>query len=94
MTKALYVKGTDKLIAHVTEMQLRHLTKLLEEESSTDHDYYIDETVISYLTERGADKAVVSALIKALGAVGGRDEMFSSGSSHAEQGIEIEWREE
>lgn len=94
MSKALYIKGTDTLVTHVTDAELKQLVNLLEEESTTDRDYYIDETVIGYLAEKGASTKVVAALSKALGAVGSPDEVFSSGSSHAKEGIEVVWREE
>ncbi len=45
---------------------------MLEEESSTDRDYYIDLDTLDYLAERGAEASLLSALRKALG---GREEM-------------------
>ena len=94
MSKALYIKGTNKLVAHISDAQLEQLINLLEEESPTDRDYYIDNTVIGYLAEKGADKSLVGALAKALGATGNSDERFSSGSSTPQEGIEVVWREE
>lgn len=94
MPKALYIKGTDKLVAHISDAELEQLVNLLEEESPTDRDYYIDETVLAYLSEKGADKGLVAALTKALGATGSSDEVFASGSSRPEEGIEVVWREE
>ena len=94
MAKALYIKGTDKLVARISDVQFRQLTSILQKETPTDRDYYIDETVLGYMLEKGADQELVAILTKALGAVGNRDETFSSGSSRPDEGIEIDWREE
>jgi hypothetical protein len=94
MSKALYIKGTNKLVAHISDAQLAQLVNLLQKETPTDRDYYIDQTIIGYLAEKGADKELVGVLAKALGATGNSDERFSSGSSTAQEGIEVAWREE
>lgn len=94
MPKALYNKSTGKLVARLTDEQLDHLTNLLEEEHANDRDYYIDESVIAYLEEKGGDHELVAALRRALGARGSHDEMFASGSSRPDEGIEVIWREE
>jgi hypothetical protein len=94
MPKALYIKGTDKLVAHITDDELDQLINLLEEETPTDRDYYIDETVLAYLSDKGANAGLVAVLRKALGATGNSDEVFASGSSRPEEGIEVVWREE
>jgi hypothetical protein len=94
MPKALYNKSTGKLVARITDEQLDHLINLLEEEHANDKDYYIDESVIAYLQEKGGDSDLVASLRRALGARGGHDETFVSGSSRPEEGIEIIWREE
>ena len=94
MPKALYIKSTNKLVTPLTDEQLDDLVKLLEEENANDRDYYIDDSVIAFLEEKGADKDLVAALRRALGARGGQDETFASGSTHPEEGIEVVWREE
>lgn len=94
MPKALYNKSTNKLVMRITDEQLDDLVKHLEEENANDRDYYVDESVVAFLEEKGADKELVAALRKALGARGGQDETFASGSTHPEEGIEVVWREE
>jgi hypothetical protein len=94
MPKALYNKSTGKLVMRLTDEQLDNLVNLLEEENASDRDYYIDETVIAFLEEKGADRDLVASLRRTLGARGGQDETFASGSTHPEEGIEVVWREE
>jgi hypothetical protein len=94
MPKALYNKSTGQLVMQLTDEQLGDLVNLLEEENANDRDYYIDDTVVAFLEEKGADRDLVASLRRALGARGGQDETFSSGSTHPEEGIEVVWREE
>jgi hypothetical protein len=94
MPKALYNKSTGKLVTRLTDEQLEQLVNLLEEEHANDRDYYIDESVISYLEQKGGDADLVASLRRALGARGGHDETFASGSTHPDEGIEVVWREE
>jgi processive 1,2-diacylglycerol beta-glucosyltransferase len=68
--------GSGAIIGDITEAQLTSLRDQLEEESSTDRDYYIDEATIEVLEEAGADAELVAVLRRA---VGSRD------------GVEIEW---
>ena len=70
-------RGT--LIGHLTEAQLQFLIDELEEESSTDQDYYIDAPTVDMLEADGADPELI-ALLRA--ALAGRD------------GIEIQWSQE
>jgi hypothetical protein len=94
MPKALYTKSTGKLVTKLTDKQLDDLVNLLEEEHANDHDYYIDESVVSFLEQKGADRGLVAALRRALGARGGQDETFATGSTHPVGGLEVVWREE
>lgn len=94
MPKALYIKSTNKLVTRLTDEQHNDLVSLLVEEHANDRDYYIDETVVGFLEEKGADQELVAALRKALGARGGQDETFASGATHPEEGLEVIWREE
>ena len=94
MSKALYNKSTGKLVMRLSDEQLDDLVKLLEEEHPNDRDYYIDESVIAFLEQKGADRDLVASLRRALGARGSRDETFASGSAHPEGGLEVVWREE
>jgi len=64
---ALSDKETGKALGSITEEQFQFLMDQLEEESSTDTDYYINGTMIFFLKERGADEGLVEFLYKALG---------------------------
>jgi hypothetical protein len=94
MPKALYVKGTSRRIMPLTDTQLASLVEHLEEESRTDRDYYVDETVIAHLESRGADAALVAGLRRALGARGNAEEAAASSPDRPEEGIDVEWRED
>jgi hypothetical protein len=94
MGKTLYIKGTDKLVLRLEDGQLDSLTDLLEEESTTDRDYYVDGNTIAYLEENGADKELVAALRKALGAGAGYRDQAIPGAPPPPEGIDVEWRED
>lgn len=64
------------IIGDITERQLECLVDELEEESSTDRDYYIDAATIDVLERAGADAELAAMLRRALGS---RD------------GLEISW---
>jgi hypothetical protein len=64
------------LIGDITARQLECLVDVLEEESDTDRDYYIDAATIDVLADAGADAELVAMLQRA---VASRD------------GIEIVW---
>jgi hypothetical protein len=66
-------------LGRITEDQLDFLVGQLEEESSSDHDYYIDAATIDLLAAAGADAALIDLLRRA---TSGRD------------GVEIAWEEE
>lgn len=68
----LHDKDTGAWINNITEDDLQFLVDQLEEESSDDQDYYINETTLDMFEEAGADKALVSLL---RGALNGRTEM-------------------
>ena len=63
----------------ITDEQLRFLVDELEEESSTDQDYYISAQTIDMLEADGADAELVNLLRQALR---GRD------------GVEVRWSRE
>ena len=56
----------------ITETQLQFLIDSMEEESTTDQDYYLDESTLDYLEARGADQALILLLRGALGEHNGR----------------------
>ena len=64
----LYDKESNALISDITEAQLKFLMDELEEESTKDQDYYLDADVLDWLSENGADAALLSLLRQALGA--------------------------
>ena len=68
----LYDKETGDALGEISEAQFQFLIDQLEEESSTDTDYYINRAMIFFLEERGADENLVNKLYKMLG---DRDEM-------------------
>jgi hypothetical protein len=69
-------KETGTVIGQISDEQLQFLIDHLEEESSTDRDYYLNQTTIEMLREAGADINLVEMMSKAL-------------QNH--EGIEIEW---
>jgi hypothetical protein len=79
MAYALYIKDSQQRLGTITTEQLDGLMELLEEEDATDHDYYIDRDVLTFLEEEGADDSIL-ALIRP--------------HVSEEDGVEIEWREE
>jgi hypothetical protein len=64
--------GDGRELARIERAELDFLIDVLEEESSTDRDYYVDRDTLDYLAERGAEASLLSALRQALGT---RDEM-------------------
>lgn len=75
----LYEKSQDRLLGTITAGELAFLADQLEEESSTDRDYYIDADTIEMLIEAGAPTNLVEVLRAALG---------------AEHDAEIRWEDE
>jgi hypothetical protein len=63
----IYDKGTNAEIGRITEEQLRFLQDQLEEESSTDNDYYINHATLTAFRQRGADRTLLTLLHAALG---------------------------
>jgi hypothetical protein len=72
----LHNLATNTPLGTITEADLRVLIDALEEESSEDRDYYIDEPTVELLAERGASPELVALL---RGAIGSRE------------GVEIRW---
>lgn len=62
----LYDTATGQAIGAIDEAQLHLLTDSMEEESTTDQDYYIDEPTLDYLAGRGADAGLLALLRAAL----------------------------
>ena len=64
---ALYVKGTDQLVASLTERDRQALIDALEEESDDDRDYYVTKDTLDYLSDHGLSPTLAAALRDALG---------------------------
>ena len=65
-------KETGAALGTITENQLQYLIDQLEEESSEDQDYYINQTTVDLFEQRNADPALIRFLRSALQ---GRTEM-------------------
>lgn len=70
-------KDTKELLGTIDDSELRFLVDELEEESSTDQDYYIDSDTIEMLEDDGAPTSLTGLLRRILGS---RD------------GVEVVWR--
>jgi len=62
---SLREKDTGKLIGHITESDLNILIKVLEEESSTDQDYYLDAATLDLIQEEDMYSAPAVAMLRA-----------------------------
>lgn len=62
---SLREKATGTLIGHITESDLGILAKVLEEESSTDQDYYLDTATLDLIQQEDAYSAPAVAMLRA-----------------------------
>ncbi|MBN2102606.1 galactosyldiacylglycerol synthase [bacterium] len=60
-------KETDRTIGTINEAQLQFLIDELEEESSSDQDYYINLTTLDMFEEKGIDRELLQILKNAMG---------------------------
>jgi hypothetical protein len=60
-------KDTQQIIGTLTPTQLQFLMDRLEEESTTDHDYWLNRAELEILKEDGADPELLALLEKAMG---------------------------
>ena len=60
-------KETGAFIGTITEAQLQFLIDQLEEESTEDRDYYINQATLDLFEQRGADADLLALLRQALG---------------------------
>ena len=65
-------KDTGRPIGPITEDQLQFLVDQLEEESSTDTDYYLNSATLDMFANNGIDPQLLALL---RGALGNREEM-------------------
>ena len=63
----IYDKVDNSSLGTISEEQLDFLIENLEEESSKDQDYFIDQSTIDMLVEKGMDSALLEFLRKSLG---------------------------
>lgn len=70
----LYNVATNKLVGSITEKDLQLMVDVLEEESPTDQDYYIDAATIDLIGDGGrATDHLLNTLRAALGTAEGVD---------------------
>ena len=69
----LYNAATNELIGNITEADLKVLVEGMEEESTTDQDYFIDAATIDVLADGRATEHLVGLLRKAVGTSDGVD---------------------
>ena len=67
----IYDNETGRLLGTISESQLQFLIDQLEETSTTDQDYYLDEAVLGMLEEAGGDQELLRLLRGGLGGRGG-----------------------
>jgi hypothetical protein len=69
-------KETGADVGSISEEQLRFLVDQLEEEFEEDRDYYLNQTTLDVMEQKGADPDLIALLRRAIG---------------DREGIEIEW---
>lgn len=69
----LFNQKSGDLIGDITDAQLQFLVDQLEEEDTTDRDYYIDGNTIDMLRDAGADSGLIEMLETAMGEAGELD---------------------
>ena len=104
MAIALYDKAQNRRLFEITESERDQLVAALEEETSTDHDYYIDANVLDFLEDK-CDAQLIAKLRPLVG--GAAPSPAPEGLEPATEndpvpevddaefpGLDIEWREE
>lgn len=66
----LYHDASGQQIGEISEADFALLQSSLEEESTTDDNYYIDEPTIDLLREQGASATLLDALTRCVAANG------------------------
>jgi len=69
----VYDLDGDRLIGSITDADLKVLTDALEEESTTDQDYYIDAATLDVIGDGRATEHLMHVLRTALGSRAGMD---------------------
>jgi len=73
----VYNNETNELVGTITEADLKVLADHLEEESSEDQDYWIDQATLDVIGDGQATEHLMGVLRKALG---------------TSEGVEIRWQ--
>jgi len=81
MTIHLYKKETNALIGAITEADLKVLADALEEESTTDNDYFVDQATIDVIGDGRASDHLLSLLRDAVGSGDGLEIRWERQSS-------------
>jgi hypothetical protein len=69
----VYRNDTNELVGSITEADLQVLVDHLEEESSEDRDYFIDQATLDVIGDGQATEHLMGVLRKALGDADGVD---------------------
>ncbi len=69
----LFNDGSGTLIGEISPAEMQFLIDQLEEEDTTDDDYFIDGDSVDMLEENGASKTLIALLRAAVGATEGID---------------------
>ena len=69
----LYNAATNQFIGSISEADLQVLIDSLEEESSEDKDYYIDDATLDVLAEGGGSEQLLSLLRTAVAGTDGAE---------------------
>lgn len=71
-------KSTGAVLGYITREDLQFLIDHLEEESSRDTDYFIDQATVDLLADAGGSATLVSLLRSAVGTSDGIDIVWES----------------
>ena len=74
----LYDAESDAPLGTITEAQLQFLMDELEEESSSDRDYYISAETVQMLDDNGGDAELIDVLRRAIAERDGVDVRWES----------------
>jgi inactivated superfamily I helicase len=73
MTISIFNKTTNSILGTINEADLQFLNAQLEEESSRDTDYFIDQATVDILEDEGGSAALITMLRGAVGTSEGID---------------------
>ena len=73
MAIQIFEKDSNRFVCEISEADLAILVGHLEEESSRDQDYFIEQTAVEALEQLGASSGFVTALRNLVGETEGAD---------------------